>query len=666
MVDVLEYAVRGIPMGCVFALMAIGIVLTYKTSGVLNLAFGAQAYVSAALYFKLRESSGLAWPALPAFIVAVLIAAPALGWFLDRALYRHLRTSPPVAKLVVSLGLLVAIPQIVRLDFLLGSQARLNPPGLLESVTYRLGTLDVSTNEVVTIVAAVLSWLGLTVLFRRTNLGLQMRAVVESPRMTQLAAVDADRVGSVAWMLSSFFAGLAGVLVAPIFSQLTDIDFFGLLIAALAAAVFARLVSIPMAFAGGLLLGVSQALANGLLPSGTDWSASIRGILPFAALFLLLLFWPGLRDRPETTDPLGSVDPPPPSPVAASRPRWLTLTTRGLAVASLALLTVATLFALDDAWLGYATKGVILAVIFLSITVVVGFAGQISLCQAAFAAVGAFTTAQLATNAGMSVLLAMCIGAGVSALLGALISLPALRLGGIYLALATLAFAVMFEQVLVPLEAISGPTKQMKVPRPLLLGINFTDDRSFLLLCVVLLAIVAGIVLLIRSGTTGRYLAAMRSSETGTASLGISTGKLKMMAFVISAAIAGFGGGLMAVSEQQMGRTTYQANFTFFVGLVWVVLVITMGARTVPGAITAGLAFVLFRQVLVSLFQVPEAIATSVSWILFGLGALTYAKHPEGILEAQTQRFVRLVSRRPSDPGAPPSDVASAQAEVAP
>ena len=152
-------------------------------------------------------------------------------------------------------------------------------------------------------------------------------------------------------------------------------------------------------------------------------------------------------------------------------------------------------------------------------------------------AVGAFATAQLVDKTGMSVLVAMVVGAAVAAALGALIALPALRLSGIYLALATLAFAVMFENVLVPLEAVSGPTRQLKVPRPLLAGIDFANNRAFLLLCTALLALVAGIVLLIRNGTTGRALTAMRSSELGVASLGLSTGRLKVIAFAVSAAI---------------------------------------------------------------------------------------------------------------------------------
>src|SRR5262249_3885000 len=163
--------------------------------------FGAQAFVSAALFYVLRDPLRFGWPMVPAFIVSVIILGPALGWLLDRVLYRHLRTAPPLTKLVTSLGLLVAIPQIVKLDFLVGSQPKQRPPGIAGDSVYTVGAAHLSANEVATIVITLLLVLGLTLMFRFTNIGLQMRAVVESPRMTELAGVNADRVGSVSWML---------------------------------------------------------------------------------------------------------------------------------------------------------------------------------------------------------------------------------------------------------------------------------------------------------------------------------------------------------------------------------------------------------------------------------------------------------------------------------
>lgn len=651
MTEFLNYAVRGIPIGCVFALLATGLVLTYKTSGVFNLAFGAQAYVSAAVFYVLRDEGHRNWPMLPALIVSVFILGPLLGLILDRVLYRHLRTAAPLTKLVTSLGLLVAIPQIVKLDFLLGPGQKLRPPGIASEETASVGTLVLDHNQLATIACTALVVIALTLLFRFTNVGLQMRAVVESPRMAELAGINADRVGTLSWMLSSFIAALAGVLIAPLFAAVNDLNFFSLLVAALAAAAFGRLSSIPLTFAGGILLGVAGTLLAGYLPSNNVISTGLRPSLPFVALFLLLLFWPGLRTRKEAADPLAGVDPPPPAPVATERTRGLTIATWSFALVFILGASFVSLFVLNESWLLLVIRGVVLGVIFLSFIVLTGLGGQISLCQASFAAIGAFATGQLVQRAGMSVLVAMVVAAAIAAVVGALVALPALRLSGIYLALATLAFALMFESVVKPLEWVSGGSRPPKVPRPLIAGIDFADNRYFFLFCVALLAVVSGIVVLIKNGTTGRYLDALRGSEMAATSIGISPAKAKITAFAVSAAIAGFGGGLLSSLE---GRVNYDTNFNFYLGLVWVVLVVSLGARSVQAAINAGLSFILFPQLLtmaltnlpVVKVENPQTLAQSIAFILFGFGAITYAKHPEGVIEAQTRKAVHRIQRR--------------------
>lgn len=650
MTELLGYAVRGIPIGCVFAIMAIGIVLTYKSSGVLNLAFGAQAFAAAGLFYVLRAEDGRHWPMLPALVVSLAVAGPLLGWVLDKLLYRHLRTATPLTKLVTSLGLLVAIPQIVRLDFLLGAGPKLRPPSIASDEVVTFGQFALYHYEIATILATVVLVAALGVLFRWTPLGLMLRAVVESPRLTELNGIDADRVGSFSWMLSSFLAALAGVLIAPLFAQVTDLNFFTLLVAALAAAAFGRLSSIPLTLLGGITLGVTQALLAGYLPQNNVLSTGLRPSLPFVALFLLLLFWPGLRRQTEHTDPLAGVDPPPAAPPAEVRTRRLTIATRTFAVVFIAGSTLVSIFVLNEFWLTIIIRGVVLGLIFLSFTVLTGLGGQISLCQASFAAVGAFATAQIVQQTNMAVLVAMVIGAFIAALVGLLIALPALRLGGIHLALATLAFALMFEAVIRPLDIVSGGAHPPKVPRPLVAGIDFANNKAFLLLCIALLALFSVAVLLVRGGTTGRFLDALRGSETAAVAIGIDPARAKITAFALSAFIAGFGGGLLASFE---GRVNYEANFNYYFGLVWLVLVITLGARSVQAAINAGLSFLLFPRLLdLLLSHLPgielentQTLSLSLSFILFGLGAITYARHPEGIIDAQTRRIMARVTR---------------------
>jgi branched-subunit amino acid ABC-type transport system permease component len=618
--ELIGYVIRGIPFGCVFGLLAIGLVLTYKTSGVFNLAFGAQAFASAAVFYELKANDG--WSTIPAFVVAVIVVAPLIGFVLDRFLFRHLRSAPTVAKLVVSLGLLVAIPAVVALWF--GSEPAYGPPTIWpkQFAIYRFGSYAIDGNQVATLIATAVSVVALTLLFRYSTIGLRMRAVVESPRMTALAGINADRVSSFAWMLSSLFAGLAGVLLAPLFAQLGAANFTVLLVAAIAAAAFARLTSIPLALLGGVLLGILQGILAGYLPLNSILATGLRPSLPFVVLFLLLLFWPGLRQKREATDPLSGVDPPPPTLATVQRGPGLTRATHALGIAAVAIGVSVAMFGLDKFWLLIVTRAVVFALIFLSITVITGMAGQISLGQASFAAVGGFATAQLAHNFDLPVLLTVLAGTAMAAAVGALLAIPVLRLGGIYLALGTLAFALMFDSIFVPLNWVGGGLLPLKVPRPEFIR----GDHAFFLFSVAVLAGVGILVILVRRGVSGKYLDALRGSETAATAIGISAARSRIVAFALSAGIAGLGGGLLAMLE---GQSNYTANFTPFAALFWVVIVVTIGARTVEGAIQAGLAFAVLPEVLKAL-----GLPAEYQFILFGLGALTYARNPGGILDA--------------------------------
>lgn len=664
MSDLIKYVILGVPYGCVFALVATGLVLTYKTSGVFNLAFGAQAFLSAAVYYDVRVRHG--WPTVPAFVLAVLVIAPMVGLIFDRLLFRHLRSAPEAARLVTSLGLLVAVPQLVLIW--LGGADTVGVVGIWsdDNALYHFGQYTIDGVQAAILLSTAVVVLALIALFRWSSIGLQMRAVVESPRMTQLAGINADRVSAVSWMVSSVFAGLAGVLLAPLLGgRLDPNEFTFLLVAAIAAAVFGRLSSIPLTVLGGILLGVVQALLKGYLPQASLLANNLRPALPFLVLFLLLIFLPGLRRGRELGDPLAGVDPPPPSLAAAQRSALLTNLTRALGVIVVLTVLVLALTQFDEYWLGLFTRGIIYSTIFLSITVFTGMAGQISLCQAAFAGIGAFSTAQLVSAFNLPVLTTIVIGALIAAAVGAVLAIPVLRLAGIYLSLATLAFGLMFERVVIPLGWVSGGVRIPTVPRPQIGPINFSSpahDRAFFVLCLVVLGIVGVLVILVRRGTTGRYLDALRGSEVASQAIGINPARAKITALALSAGIAGLGGGLLATYSGQ-ART---ADFNFFFSLFWVVVVVSLGARTVEGAINAGLGLMLFPEVL-------KFLGLSPSWefVFFGLGAITYARHPEGILEAQKRRsleFVqRLIDRRGSR-GSGPADErgATADTEAAP
>ncbi len=665
--DVLRSLLQGTPPGTVYALLGLGLVLTYKTSGIFNLALGAQAYVSGAMYFQAKVNWG--WPTAPALILAVFVLAPGIGLVLERFVFRQLRTASSVAKLVVTIGLAVALPPLFDLVVNFQSVAGQTPVGIVPggaTVFYNpLGVYALSRNELAAIAIAVVAMGGLALLFRFSAIGLRMRAVVESPRMTELNGVRSDRVSAFSWALSSFFAGLAGVLIAPTFNSLGSDQFFNLMVIAIAAAAVGRLVSLPWTLIGGVGLGWLLAFLSTFLPR---WSNSVPFLatiqenfapaIPFLVLFGVLVFSPSIRQSQAVTDPLSGVDPPPPAPAALTRSPVLTKLTRGFWVVFFVVVGLVVFFRADQSWLYLVTQAVVLTIIFLSITVITGFAGEISLCQGTFAAIGAFTVYQLATSAGLSVLPAMVIGGFVAAAVGAVLALPVLRLGGIWLSIATLAFAYFFDSVMVKFSWVGGGAAALaegtRVPRPTLGPINMTDDRSFLVLCLIVFAIIATGVVLIRSGTVGQTLRALRGSKLGAQSIGISPARARITAFVVSAFIAGLGGGLLAIQQQDVN---YSSNFTPFASLFWLVLVVTLGARTVEGAMQAGVGYGLLDAVLLSgtflgwilrgADRIPSFFPLSSTWVfvLFGLGALQFARHPEGLVENGKRKSFAFLER---------------------
>jgi branched-subunit amino acid ABC-type transport system permease component len=652
--DFIQYALRGVPFGCVFALVAVGLVLTYKTSGVFNLAFSAQAYVVAVTFYVFNAQEG--WPVWISFVVAVVLIGPLMGLLLDRALFRHLRTAPPVAGLVTSLGLLIAIPEAVNIFFDAGSVQSVRGVWPTDEFglprLYRVLGFDLDGDQLATMIAVAAIAIALGVLFKYTALGLRMRAVVESPRMTELAGIDADRIGAVSWMLSSFLAGLAGVLLGPLFARLGAANYTAIIVSAIAAAAFGRLTSIPLALLGGVLLGVAQGLLAGYLPSGSVLAQGLRPSLPFVVLFLVLIFWPGMRARARVSDPLAGVDPPPPPLASAARSTALTWGTRvfGLAVGTAVFVWLMT--SANNYWLGNFQSALIYSTIFLSIIVITGMAGQISLCQATFAAIGAFGAAQLAQELGLPVILSLVAGAALASVVGALLAVPSLRLGGIFLTLATFAFALMFEFVLLPLGWVSGGAERPEIDRPVVGPVSFAGERAFLVFCLGVLVIVGVLVVMVRRGASGRYFDALRGSELAAAAIGVDATRARIRAFALSAGIAGLGGALLAV---QFGAPRL-IDYAYFFGLFWVALVVSLGSRTVEGAVNAGLGFILFPIALES--WIPSLVNWIQPWyhldplpkalyyVAFGLSAITYAKHPEGVLENSKRKSLAWVQRR--------------------
>ena len=678
MTQFLDYAVPGVPFGCVFALMAVGLVLTYKASGVFNLAFGAQAFVSALAYVSLVQGG---WPRWAATVIAVLVIGPVVGVLLDRLLFRRIRTASPLVKLVPSLGLLVALPQVALI--ITGSTPTIPPPAIVgnaQTVYLHLGSVPLSGLELSISASTVVVAAVLVVLFRFTPVGLEMRAVVESPRMTELAGVNAGRVSAFAWILSSVMAALAGVLLAPLYSQLDPQNFTVLLVWGVAGAVIGRFSSLPLALVGGLALGIAQEVIAGYLPAGVI-ANGLRPSLPFV---VLLVFLPLARQR-QLDDPLSGCDPPTSalerttvgyrsaSTVATSggaghavglwherleggSPGRVTgvltrrpTTTFAWAVGVVAVVSAITWVPAD--WLLTMNQGVAFAVIFLSLVLLTGMTGQISLCQATFAGLGGFMAGQLANNFGLPIVLGMVAGGLLAAGLGVVVALPTLRLAGLPLALATLAFALLADNILFPNSWVGNGAGGITLPRPSAGSVSFAAAKPFFLLSLVVLAVCAGIVKLVGDGTMGRYLSAVRGSELAANSVGIDVYRLRVLVFALSAALAGVGGALFGSLEGSLSAT----DFNYQISAVLLVVVAIVGLGSIAGAVVAGVVYATLQVAVTSL---PSRFAGLVA-VLFGLATLSYTRHPEGFLDYLSGRVqVALAGRRDrhagDGPGAEP------------
>jgi branched-chain amino acid transport system permease protein len=585
---------------------------------------------------------------VPSAVVAIGVVSPLIGLLLWAVLFRHLTNVPPAVRLVSTVGLYVALSAATVLIFE-DVEVFGRPPGLAPEPirVFRVAGVAINANQVAVLGAAAVIAIGMTVLLRATSFGLAVRATVDSPRMASVTGTNTNAVTAGSWMIGTTLAGLAGVLLMPILG-LSQLQFTLLLIASFAAVVVGRMTSLTLAFAGAVLLGLIQQILIRYQPESGVLSTGIRPSIPFAVMLVFLLVYSGLgRERFEVDTraaATAALDAAVLAPVR--KERWRRL----LPGAVFAVFVLTFPLWVDDFWLGVLAQGLALAIAFLSYSVVTGEGGMISLCQITFAGVGGVVTAQLATEAGWSVLAAVLVAGLCAVPFGLLVALPALRLGDLYLALATLAFALLMDNLFFAHERFDRFGAGVPVPRPLLFGIEFGNDTAFFYLLAAVFALVALLVVNLRRSSTGLVLASVRTSEPASATLGISITRAKLTAFAFSAFIAGLGGGLYV---SVIGRAT-TLSFNVVVGIIWLAIVVTWGVRSVIGALLAGLAFVVFPQLPAVFNQTPPSWWGDVTPILFGIGAIFVAREPRGVVfdavnrhrERRAQRIARREARR--------------------
>ncbi|MFF1493188.1 ATP-binding cassette domain-containing protein [Streptomyces sp. NPDC058304] len=643
--DLLVFVLSGLVSGALYALLATGLVLSYSASGLFNFAHGATAYLCALIFYEVH--SGLGWPAVPAALLVVCILAPGLGWGLDRLMFRRLARVGETAQIVATIGLLVALPAagLWAVELLGDAGAPVKPaenqfglPGVGPSpakswqLTEGVGVdSDQLITWVVTAVVAVALW----VLMRHTRLGLQLRAAVDNRSLTELRGISADRLSSVAWMIASGLAGLAGVLATPLLG-LSAHDFTLFLFVSATAAVLGRFASVPLAFAGGLGLGVLQNLVAGYA-SFAEGITGFRTAVPFLILFGGLL----VLTRRARTAGTAAVDAAPVDHLAGASwgRRWGVWAALGGALC-VAFYTVTTPF-----WSGLLAQGLALGLVFMSFTVVTGLGAMVSLAQGTFVT-GAALVAGLLMSRGWPFVAALAVGTCVAALLGALVALPALRLGGRTLALATLALAFLADQVLFQLRWLRNGDSGWPVPRPVFGPVDLGDDRALGVALVVVVAVCAAGLSALRNSPSGRAMLAVRSAPAAAMASGVSVLRTKLLLFTLSAGLAGFGGVLVASYNTRITAT----DFTAMTGLVWLAVVVAAGVRRPLYAVVAGVVFAVAPRLLSD--YVTESAHLPV--ILFGLAGLALANDPDGYCAAVPVRLALRAARAGSagPPGA--------------
>jgi branched-chain amino acid transport system permease protein len=641
------FALPGVPYGLSYAIVAVGLVLTYQATGVFNFAFGAQAFAAAFVFTLLTQNEH--WAGFPAFVVSVVVMSPLIGLAFDRFLFRHIPNSNSMAKVVCGICLFVGIPSAMTVIFgaqNLDATATIFPFFNPNVVYFTLAGTPINGIYLATFTVTLFVLVALTALLRYTSLGLQMRAAVESRRLVQLDGVNAEGVVALAWAISSFMAGLAGVLLAPYYGAFQSTDYATLMVAAIAAAAWGLLRSIPIVTGVALLIGVVSTVLQGYLPTGSLWYSAVIPGLPFFVLVAALLFLPGMRLLDLSRDPLAGVDPPPPPTAVASRTPQMDRVIRSLWWVVLGVFVISMLTWIPTTWEGVFNSGLALSTVLVSITLITGMAGQLSLCQAMLAGVGAFTSAQLAIHLGLNMLVGGLVGAMLAAAIATALALLSLRLRGLGLALMTLAAALLFDNTFFNAVSLTGGSGGLSLQSKWLGTSAFFDfdGHALFLLCLVVLTACVGVVLQVRKGTVGRNLTAMRGSEMAAAGVGINLTWQRIMVFALAGAIAGLGGVLVTIQGQVASPGAWNYNYS----LIFVVLVVTTSVATVEGAIQAGIAFYVITQLLT---YVPGRFANgrfggeSLVIVLFAFGALQYARHPEGALEFQKRRSTAWLER---------------------
>jgi branched-chain amino acid transport system permease protein len=653
--SLLFWVIAGITFGSVYAVAATGLVVTYTTSGIFNFAQGAIGMFMAYVFWGLHTAWGL--QTMVALLLTVFVAAPLMGAVIERVLMRRMTDAPLVAQIVTTVGLMLALMGLAA--WLWDPQESRRIDRFFGTSGFQIGDTLMPWSRFITIVVGLALALGLKVLLSKTRLGVAMRAVVDNRELASLNGIRPGRVSMFSWALGSSMAAIAGIFLAEELATLDVQTLTLLIIAAFAAAIIGRLKSLPMTFFGGLLIGLVFEFQQNFLNWGGRWVTAPAAI-PQIMLFLALLFLPQAALHGKRT--IRSVTPRIPSIKKA---------TFGMAILFLVVFFFGAI-GISRVNVRTLTGALVVMVAMVSMVPLTGWSKQISLAQITFAGAGAFAYLEWShvwgSVGGLFVAALFAIPFGVA------MALPALRLQGLYLALASMAFAQMATFLFFPQPEVLGfdgrPIHAINIlgwntQDPFtFLGIDFGQDVGQMFVIAFLLGVLGVLVVWLHRSRFGRRLTALGDSPAACATLGVNQLVTKLLVFILSAAIAGFAGALLGVFQ---GTATVQ-DFEMLNGLGWLLLLVVGGVAVVSGAVLGG-AFLTSFTWLSSIKFLTETFPGARFMSLWqsagpGLAGIGIGRQPSGIIptvgqEQRDKKARKVAAKQQSEqpPSPPDGDV---------
>lgn len=609
----LTATIGGLSTAAIYAITASGLVVTYTTSGVFNFAHGAFSMMAAFAYWQVHVAWGV--PTLPAIVLVVFVLAPLFGALVERVIMRGIEGTSEVVKIVVTVSLFVGLLGLANVIWPPTEDHTVLP--FFDNAALSVLGVRVGWARLVALVVAVAVAGGLRFVFRSTRLGVAMRAVVDDRALLQLNGGRPGRTSMLSWAIGAGLAAIAGVLLAGE-QTLSATTLSLLVINAYAAAVVGRLRSLPGAFVGSAILGLLVSYGQQYVSSDAKIGpVSLGGAvvaIPAVMLFVVMVLQP--QDR-LTARGAGRV------PTALRVPSMRLALWGGLAFVAVTA-ALGSVIAGPD--LNLVLGGYLFALVMLSLVPLTGYAGQISLAQMTFAGIGAVAMAGWgATGSPIAVVASVVL----CAVVGAVVALPALRLSGIYLALATAAFGLFCSAMVFNQQGVM-PGGSRQVPRLALGPVKISSDYQQLLLLAVVFAVVGIGLVALRRSSWGRRLAAMKDSPVACATLGLNLTATKVAVFALSAAIAGLAGSLA-------GRTFISDEFGLPASLPVTMLAVVGGIGSVAGAFMGGIflgafpiASTVFAANAIGVFRFVSLPVTDLVAFAPGATGISLGREPDG------------------------------------